>query len=79
MIQALPLWDATFLTEDEIESFDLDTTAISDDYSYMPEVDFKYPEHPHDSHTSDCCRKIVDYERNINRLLFFPDQQTCDY
>ena len=48
---ALPTGDFTFLPEDEVASFDLDSTTKSDDYGYIPEVDLKYPEHLHDSHS----------------------------
>ena len=51
MSEALPIGDFTFLSEDEVESFDLDATTKSDDYGYIREVDLKYPEHLHDSHS----------------------------
>ena len=51
MSEALPIGDFTFLPEDEVASFDLDSTTKSDDYGYIPEVDLKYPEHLHDSHS----------------------------
>ena len=53
MSEALPIGDLTFLPEDELASFDLDATTKSDVYGYVLEVELKYPEHLHDSH-SDC-------------------------
>ena len=49
MSEALPIWDFTFLAEDEVASFDLNATTKFDDYGYILEVDLKYPEHLHDS------------------------------
>ena len=49
--EVLPRWDFTFLAEDKNASFDLDATAKSDDCDYILEVDLKYPEHAHDSHS----------------------------
>ena len=51
MSEALPTGDFTFLPEDEVASFNLDSTTKSDDYAYILEVDLKYPEHLHDSHS----------------------------
>ena len=51
MSEDLPIGDFTFLPEDEIASFDLDSTTKSDDYGFILEVDIKYPEHLHDSHS----------------------------
>ena len=51
MSEALLIGDFTFLPEDEVASFDLDATTKSDDYGYILEVDLKYPEHLHDSHS----------------------------
>ena len=48
MSEALPIGDFTFLTEEEVASFDLDATTKSDDYGYILEVDLKYSEHLHD-------------------------------
>ena len=48
--EALPTGDFTFLSEDEVASFDLDPTTKSDDYGYILQVDLKYPEHLHDPH-----------------------------
>ena len=45
---ALPIGDFTFLTEEEVASFDLDATTKSDAYGYILEVDLKYPKHLHD-------------------------------
>ena len=50
MTEALSIGNLTFLAEDEVESFDLDTTTKSDDYGYILEVDLKYPDRLHDSH-----------------------------
>ena len=52
MSEALPIGDFTFLPEDEVESFDLDATTKSDHYGYILEVDLKYPENLHDSHSN---------------------------
>ena len=51
MSEALPIEDFTFLPEDEVVVFDVDATTKSDDYGYILEVDLKYPEHLHDSHS----------------------------
>ena len=51
MSEALPIGDFTFQSEDEVASFDLDATTKSDHYGYILEVDLKYPEHLHDSHS----------------------------
>ena len=51
MSKALPIEDFTFLTEDEVASFELDSTTKSDDYGYILEVDLKYPEYLHHSHS----------------------------
>ena len=51
MSEALPIGDFTFLSEDEVASFDLDAITKSDDYRYILEVDLKYSEHLHDSHS----------------------------
>ena len=51
MNEALPIEDFAFLPEDEVASFDLVSTTKSDDYGYIVEVDLKYPEHLHDSHS----------------------------
>ena len=47
----LLIGDFTFLPEVEVASFDLDATTKSDDCGYILEVNLKYPEHLHDSHT----------------------------
>ena len=51
MSVALPIGDFTFLPDDEVTSFDLDSTTKSDDYVYILEVDLKYSEHLQDSHS----------------------------
>ena len=51
MSKALPIGHFTFLPEDEVASFDLDSTTKSDDYGYILEVDLKVPEHLHDFHS----------------------------
>ena len=51
MSEALSIGDFTFLAQDEVASFDLNATPKSDDYGYILEVDLKYPEHLHDSHS----------------------------
>ena len=51
MSEALPIGHFTFLAEDEVASFDLNATTKSDDYGYILEVDLRYPEHLHDSHS----------------------------
>ena len=43
MSEAMPIGDFTFLTEEEVASFDLDATTKSDDYGYILEVDLNYP------------------------------------
>ena len=48
MSEALPIGDFTFLTEEDVASFDLDASTKSDNYGYILEVDLKYPEHLHD-------------------------------
>ena len=49
--EVFPIGDFTFLAEDEAASFDLDTTTKCNDYSFILEVDLKYTEHLHDSHS----------------------------
>ena len=51
MSNALPIGDFTFLSEDEVASFDINATTKFDDYGYIMEVDLKYPKHLHDSHS----------------------------
>ena len=51
MSEALPIGDFTFLPEDEVASFDLNSTTKSDEYGYILEVDLRYPKHLHDSHS----------------------------
>ena len=51
MSEALPIGDFTFLTEEEVASFDLDATTKSDDYGNILEVDLMYPKHLHDLHS----------------------------
>ena len=51
MSEVLPIGDFTFLPEDEVASFDLDSTTKFDDYGYILEIDLKYTEHLHDSHS----------------------------
>ena len=46
MSEALPIGDFTFLTEEDVASFDLDAITKSDDYGYILEV-----EHLHDLHS----------------------------
>ena len=47
----MPIGNFTSLTEDEVASFDLDATTKFDDNGYILEVDLKYPDHLHDSHS----------------------------
>ena len=42
MGEALPIEDFTFLSEDDVASFNLDSTTKSDHYGYILEVDLKY-------------------------------------
>ena len=51
MSEALQIGDFAFLAEDEVSSFDLDSTTKSNDYGYILEVDLEYPEHLHNSHS----------------------------
>ena len=51
MSEAPPIGYFTFLAENEVVSFDLNATTKSDDYDYILEVDLKYPEHLHESHS----------------------------
>ena len=51
MSEALPIGDFTFVTEEEVASFDPDATTKSDDYGYILEIDLKYREHLHDLHS----------------------------
>ena len=51
MSEALPIGYFTFLAEDEVASFYLNATTKLDDYGYILEVDLKYSEHLHDSHS----------------------------
>ena len=51
MSESLATSEFSFLTDDDVKSFDLETTTKSDDYDYILEVDLKYPEHLHDAHS----------------------------
>ena len=51
MTEALPIRDFIIITEDEVELFDLATTAISMDYGYILDFDLKYIAYLHDSHS----------------------------
>ena len=51
MSEALSIGFFTFLLEDDVALFDLDATTKSDGYGYNLEVDLKYPEYLHDSHS----------------------------
>ena len=51
MSDFLSIGDFTFLPEDEVASFDLDSTTKSDDYGYILEVDLKYLERLHNSNS----------------------------
>ena len=50
MSEALPIGDFTFLPE-KVASFDLDAATKSDHYGHILEVDLKYREQLHDSHS----------------------------
>ena len=75
MSEVLAIEDFTFLPEDEGASFDLDSTTKSDDYGYILEVDLKYPEHLHDSH-SDYSLAAEKLKINAISLFFLPEQQS---
>ena len=51
MSEVLPMGKFSFVAENEVLSFDLDSTKKFDDYGYILEVDLKYPVHLHDAHS----------------------------
>ena len=51
MSMELPTGGFRWLTEKEIESFDVTSVSISGDKGYVMEVDLDYPDHLHDDHS----------------------------
>ena len=51
MSEVLPMGEFRFVAENEVLSFDLDSTTKPDDYGYIVEVDLNYPGHLHDTHS----------------------------
>ena len=50
MSQKLPSHNFSFLTQDEIDNFNIDNVDVEGDIGYICEVDLTYPIHLHDSH-----------------------------
>ena len=50
MSQSLPTENFKFLSQKEIEKFDMSKTAATDDVGFNLEVDLKYPVHLHELH-----------------------------
>ena len=65
MSQSLPTSEFSFLSDDDVLSFDLDATTKLDDYGYILEVDLQYPEQLHDAHS--------DYPQAAEKLLITQD------
>ena len=51
MSEQLATSEFSFLSDEDVKSFDLDATTKSDDYGYILEVDRQYSEHLHDAHS----------------------------
>jgi len=49
-LQPLPVDQFRFLTQSEMEAFDLFSVGAYDDYGYILEVDLRYPENLHEAH-----------------------------
>ena len=50
MSQYLPIGGLYWLSQDQIDTFDVMSTADDSDIGYMLEVDLEYPQHLHDAH-----------------------------
>ena len=48
---SLPVVDFRFLTQSEIDAFDVNSVSDQSDRGYILEVDLQYPEHLHDAHS----------------------------
>jgi len=49
---SLPVGDFRFLTQSEIDAFDVNSVSDQSDRGYILEVDLEYPEHLHDAHSA---------------------------
>jgi len=49
---SLPVDDFRFLTQSEIDAFDVNSVSDQSDRGYILEVDLEYPEHLHDAHSA---------------------------
>ena len=65
MSERLATSEFSFLSVDDVKSFDLDATTKSDAYGYILEVDLQYPEHLHDTQS--------DYPLAAEKLLITQD------
>ena len=65
MSKRLAMSEFSFLSDDDVKSFDLDSITKSDDYGYKLVVDLQYPEHLNDTHS--------DYPLAAEKLLITQD------
>jgi len=49
---SLPVGDFRFLTQSEIDAFDVNSVSDQSDREYILEVNLEYPEHLHDAHSA---------------------------
>ena len=61
MMQPLPEGKFSFLSQKEIDQFDLMSLDVEDQYGYMIECNLSYPTHLHNSHSRLplACERII--------------------
>ena len=66
MIQALPVSDFNFLTEKEINKFNLNSISVNSEVGYILECDLKYPEELHNLHNDyPLCPEKIEINSNM--------------
>ena len=66
MIQPLPVSDFKFLTQKEINKFNLDSTSENSEIGYILECDLEYPEELHDLHNDyPLCPEKIEISSNM--------------